>query len=662
MASWSLGSACAGNGATRVQTEDGEQPHKLLKEDRSDEFFRDLVMWSTECNESFHVRIFLKEFVCQTLHTLFGIFSVPVLYLIYGSKAALINRCFWPGTYNKPFFASFVVLSLLVTTALLIKVFWTPPENVETEFKFLFVLLVMRSVTISSKYANMTTGAWMDLNQREMPDTIIVALLIGSSWHIIPKVTMETYAEISCVGILGTRWQRQRLAPRFIPWPQDMEELSTLRHRVDATTKRLLMTPTGQIAKRSLWKGQPRRVVVKKFAEEEEERAPSNEVMPQTSTPGGSSRNRRTSPLPAPDGKKHIHHYRLQPQGSDGGPAATLDKDDEAFVAAAGNGVPVPVEELFRFFLRSVLRSEVLSAPTKVIMWIRQLCALAVGTVPLVIRLVRCRHRLHEISTQWLIFELLLAVPQALMFSLNLSFVEIAARDMWRRRALLRSCSALLTLSRELRHGCPIEVDQLPVLDLCDPRSIEAWRKLRQLCLDWGRFFYERIQIFMGSYCLFTLLCSVDVFLSLTVTQYEESFPITMHKLILFYTLFLTVGAAIMFMAFFGQDVNDSTYHHIALLSRQRMILVADQNIQLAEAMQEGIAGCPDPNVEQATLQIESLCEDLKAYHDARPVRLLGMYCGYSLVSALYFVPATMLVRTATFCSDGDTAWKCRSI
>lgn len=117
---------------------------------------------------------------------------------------------------------------------------------------------------------------------------------------------------------------------------------------------------------------------------------------------------------------------------------------------------------------------------------VKRVLSLFVTLAPLCIHLFLSH---FSISKGYIIFACCIAVPNWTMTYANMMFIETAVKDMWRRRALLRSCSALLSLQRMHRRGCPAEVDQLPMLDLTDPQTIESWRKLRQLCFDWGDIF-----------------------------------------------------------------------------------------------------------------------------------------------------------------------------
>lgn len=657
-------------------------------------FLRDLAMWADEYNETFHVGIFIREFIGQTLHHFLCFFSLPLLFLLYGSKAALSNRGFWYTSRDKR--KVFMVQHLLSfpTTAVWILYFllW-PKERMETEFKFLIFVVLMRTTTISFKYANMTTNGWHRTNLQEVGHRCLSLMMLGVAWHEVPPRIMDLYMEISCVGILGTRTQRQRLVPRFVPWPQDINDLHVLRGRLDTTTKRLLLKPTGHISGRGLLAGSgPRRLVVERLPTPtslEEEKCSYSEPQNSTRVPSDRGSTCASQSSPSSSGRseshirtnsnlatiwerddvcpvkeyahdRHISYYIHEHCTPDTAESKEIMRD-EALIAAAGFGEAVPVEELFRFILRSLVRSEKVSCPRKAFTKGRHICGFIVAFAPLLIRCYKLKG-FSELSWAYLVLQTVIGVPLWLMASYNILFVEIGTRDMWRRRALMRSCAALLTLSREWRRGCPVEVDQLPVLDMCDPRSIEAWRKLRQLCLDWGRFFYKRIQQFATSYCAFVGVMSADIMLSFTVPAYEKYFPVTMQKLVVFASIFATTGVSILLLAFFGNEVNDATYNHIALLQRHRMVLLSDQHIQAVEAEERGEEAKIDPKIECAVYQLEALCEDLEGYHAARPVRLLGLYCGYSLLTSLYFLPATLIVTAASFCSKEDTAWKCRSL
>ena len=71
----------------------------------------------------------------------------------------------------------------------------------------------------------------------------------------------------------------------------------------------------------------------------------------------------------------------------------------------------------------------------------------------------------------------------------------------------MRSCAAMLSVQREFRRHCPAEVDMLPVLDFAEVKTIAGWRKLRQLCHEWGKFYHLRIRAFSAQF--FSFLCAI---------------------------------------------------------------------------------------------------------------------------------------------------------
>merc|ERR1712007_290448 len=49
---------------------------------------------------------------------------------------------------------------------------------------------------------------------------------------------------------------------------------------------------------------------------------------------------------------------------------------------------------------------------------------------------------------------------------------------------------------------------------------------------------------------------------------------------------------------------------------------------------------------------IEAVAKSITAEHAQNPVKLLGMYCGYSLLSAIYFLPMLFTQRLFLFCGE----------
>mmetsp|Transcript_59185 Transcript_59185/g.155854 ORF Transcript_59185/g.155854 Transcript_59185/m.155854 type:complete len:133 (-) Transcript_59185:35-433(-) len=123
------------------------------------------------------------------------------------------------------------------------------------------------------------------------------------------------------------------------------------------------------------------------------------------------------------------------------------------------------------------------------------------------------------------------------------------------------------------------------------------------------------------------------------------------------------VLACIIVLVFLGHEVNEATVRHVFLLQRQRMLLTSQRHRSAIEHLELG----EEPQSSDATLEriadfISVLCDDITAEHQVRPIRLLGLYCGWSLLSGLYFIPAGTLTVLFRFCSnteDSDIRGRC---
>merc|ERR1712039_1106392 len=83
-----------------------------------------------------------------------------------------------------------------------------------------------------------------------------------------------------------------------------------------------------------------------------------------------------------------------------------------------------------------------------------------------------------------------------------------------------------------------------------------------------------RIQCFSAVFCLCIGALGCDFALSLHSEEYEAKFPVTLQKIILVAIMISDVGICIVMLAYLGNEVNESTAHHISLLRRLRHILL----------------------------------------------------------------------------------------
>lgn len=134
-----------------------------------------------------------------------------------------------------------------------------------------------------------------------------------------------------------------------------------------------------------------------------------------------------------------------------------------------------------------------------------------------------------------------------------------------------------------------------------------------------------------------------DFALSLHSPEYEEAAPISLQKITLVTVQSSFVGCCIVLVAYLGNEVNESSAHHISLLRRQRYLLFRGGKDVIDPQTNELAAGL-----------IETVCDDLNDEHTARPVTFLGLYCGFSLLSLLYAIPASVGYSLIGYCMESD--------
>eukprot|EP00403_Amphidinium_massartii_P007700 CAMPEP_0178385236 /NCGR_PEP_ID=MMETSP0689_2-20121128/7930_1 /TAXON_ID=160604 /ORGANISM="Amphidinium massartii, Strain CS-259" /LENGTH=774 /DNA_ID=CAMNT_0020005515 /DNA_START=56 /DNA_END=2381 /DNA_ORIENTATION=- len=618
-------------------------------------FDQDLREWVFEVSERFHVRVFLIELLGQTLYAFFGPFSLPILWMLYGGRPGLQNRGFW---FRRELAVVWVMQLVFFAGIFCGGAIWIclrPKEIFSAEVKFILMNVVMRIITIALKYAYMSRQSWDQLNTSLADVEYLFSLLIVAGWSHVAHAQLMKYAEMSFIGVIGSRYQRDSLYLKFIAWPTTREALTQLRHRLDCTSKSLYHIPTGKVLMSSGPMRKAERLV--NMLEEESPRisnTKSSGYMPCMAEKllgvgDGAMKGdlRRNEPMPT------AMMDRTATQ-------TTMEKCTETIFRAGLEGRIVPLTDLFVYIVQGVLRSEeAMLLREKPLV---RIIAFSTVLLPSVLRFATWGSPFG--GSSWTAAAVVGTWPVALVcFFSNLDFIAVAAKDMWRRRALMRSCAALLTFQRHYRMNCPAEVDILPVIDLCDPHTIEAWRKLRQLCKDWGRYFFLRIQAFTTAFVACTLVITADLVAAVTIPWYTDLTGFNVVHLILSLTPAAALFICIMMQVHLGQEVNGAADRHIFLLRRQRVVMTSAKQRSAADFAARGDA--PPPQNEALTRAIDFidvLCDDIEAEHAADPVKLIGLYCGYSLISVLYFIPVTVLSTLFRFCTDEETRDRCLTL
>mmetsp|Transcript_18997 Transcript_18997/g.44329 ORF Transcript_18997/g.44329 Transcript_18997/m.44329 type:complete len:722 (-) Transcript_18997:128-2293(-) len=614
-------------------------------------FDEDLREWVWEVSEHFHAKIFVIELVGQSAYSLFGPLSWPLLMLLYGGSPGLVNRSFLPrpgdGCGGQLPFILGALFWLGFGAALFCWFVYNPQDITRVELKFVGMMLVMRTLTVSFKYAFMTTRRWRELNQKVMDPAYLGSLLLISGWARVNEKQMLKYAEMSFIGILGSRYQRDSCFLKFVPWPRSRDDLTDLRHRLDGTTKSLYHLPVGKI----LRAGTPFRkaaTVVNMFSGESDlhQWCKLNLQIAM----GKEKEEDHVDPE-----KTHCKQLVMAQNNK----AMPIKDQDAALFEQAMHGEHVSLHDLFLYMLRSVLRAEDSYVNDT---YFRMGCMLLSILLLLLPGFFRVATGHNFFGDSWPT-TLMIVGPWPLTligFWGNNLFIYIAAKDMWRRRSLLRSCAAMLTFARRYREHCPAEVDCLPVVDLHDAHTIEGWRKLRQLCRDYGQYFYWRIKAFTSAFLICVVLSLGDFIAGLTVPSLTEARNV---KLLDFFMTLIPAGtvlACIVIQVVLGHEVNTSADRHTFLLHRQKTVLMSAKQRHASDAMarEEDIPESDEP-LQRAIDFIDVLCDDIDAEHKADPVKLVGMYCGYSLLSALYFIPLGTLSQIISFCGAEATSHRC---
>jgi hypothetical protein len=226
----------------------------------------------------------------------------------------------------------------------------------------------------------------------------------------------------------------------------------------------------------------------------------------------------------------------------------------------------------------------------------------------------------------------------------SFGFLYVAARDMWRRRSLMLSLVALLSLRQEDRKkflGLPEEVMALGVLDLKDIQTVEGFRLLRKLCMDWGRSFSMRISTFMNCFAGVTAAMMAYVLVFVETKQYDN---LDRTQLLASVFTVVSLGSMVVLLALLGGGVNSASDRIVFLLNKHAMSLHAEAG----RATRDEDAGAP-PGVAE---YVAAVASDIDADSKCQPVEMLGLYCGPSLISALYFLPAVWFSRLGNMCVD----------
>ncbi|CAK9052429.1 unnamed protein product, partial [Durusdinium trenchii] len=472
-------------------------------ESHASRFHLDLEHWVTEVSEVFHYRIFFIELIGQMMFTVFGPLSVPFLILLYGGKVGLENRSFWP--FSRAAIPQMIIWSCLFMA--IVANLFSPPNVMLIEKKFAIFCLFMRNLPIATKYAYTSSQTWESFNRKEIDEKYRAYQNMLVGWYMIPEENFALQAEVAFVGVIGSSAQRSEVAVRFLPWPRNEIDLLAMRKRVDVSSKTMFFAPTGEILRpRSCRRKAARRRIMGR-----DETLPECQMQ---SLYDGMSKFKSSSARSLNKIRSSVHGQE-SPQEKDDFAQYAQEEEEKILFKTAAAGGEVPIEDLFLYFLRAVQRSERAMCPPIVKM--NLLLTVPTLLIPSILRLVNTGHFLGPDPVAVIAVVGLWPSNFVCLLS-SLCFIGVGALDMWRRRALMRSCAAMLSVQREFRRHCPAEVDMLPVLDFSDVKTIAGWRKLRQLCHEWGKFYHLRIRAFSAEFFAFLLLILADLIAGMLIS------------------------------------------------------------------------------------------------------------------------------------------------
>jgi len=227
---------------------------------------------------------------------------------------------------------------------------------------------------------------------------------------------------------------------------------------------------------------------------------------------------------------------------------------------------------------------------------------------------------------------------------LNFLYLSVATRDMWRRRALMQCCTALLSMIPEDRKLVPWQVKTLGVLDTRNVKTMEAFLHLRDLCKDWGIFYSLRCTSFVNAYAMVTggLVASVLIFIQF---QLYEFITKSMLLAALVNPAFLLL--AIVQLAVLGEGVN-STAARLSMLLQRHASAISESTLGLR--LKNADESPEDSRLHQALKGVKTAQANIALDQDS--VKLLGQRCGISILTALYAVPVYVVLRLHDLCME----------
>eukprot|EP00927_Polykrikos_kofoidii_P021204 TRINITY_DN20147_c0_g2_i1.p1 TRINITY_DN20147_c0_g2~~TRINITY_DN20147_c0_g2_i1.p1 ORF type:complete len:625 (-),score=65.84 TRINITY_DN20147_c0_g2_i1:214-1995(-) len=546
---------------------------------------KDLEEWMFRMSETFEVGIFLREFVNQSLHAILSVFSIPILFLTYNkSWQALRNRNFTVRSGPLDF-----VLSLLRLAAWTIFFVYRPPDVSYSELILDVVIVFLRQLTVSIKYAYMPRKTWDSMNVSPWDGTLRKSFLLVATWLIITPEVAEREAELSLVTVLGPGNIDIRM--KFLPDCSDTDVVPQAIHRQSQSTRHIL----------------------------------KNIASGAETTTSKDSAPTAASVAAAPLKSERQWHFESVEKCRDGSQSIAL-------------------RCFFKQFAVAVERKENRWAIWKVACAVLPLLALQLLILPMLGRHFM-GYPFYGQNTSATLYMSLVFMPNFLNVWGNLAFLLAAVKDITRRRWMVQSLAALLSTHTNDRKGVLPELRDVPMLDLSDSRTIEAMRLLYPLCLSWGRGWSMRCTAFASGFSVVTVILMAWL---LSLAQLDDLTLISPTLVLVTTFTLLILGGFIVLLALIGGGVNSSAKKLSLLLQKHADAMRSPKQLWAGNSTN-------DIDTQEAQLTataIENAATSILSLHEQHPEKLLGIYCGVGVLTALYSVPVIYASQLWEFCSQ----------
>jgi len=219
-------------------------------------------------------------------------------------------------------------------------------------------------------------------------------------------------------------------------------------------------------------------------------------------------------------------------------------------------------------------------------------------------------------------------------------FIQVGIADYYRRFILLAVLGRMIDPSpTSLVVGLPTSMRRPQFIDLTVPHNIASWFALRQVLVDLGFQYRERVTLYTSYVLLLALGLTGTLLYQIAVGG----------RLSVMYTTVITYNAIcilipICLMTLNGTSANEQFDVHVALLMRIRFTIrefmasdIKDYRLKHSNALRgEG----NEKQLQSCDSLIGSILEILEAEKTLNPIRILGLPASYAMVRGIGSVAA----------------------